>query len=162
MANWNTEATKSAFDARKFTTESLSNRTGRESGASSISGRSGGFLGMGASGYDIVGIDANKVDSMRESIRTYVKNIETYLDGVDPLADANGAFKGEEVQEAVRKYISTCKEYCKNLTSNLLAFSDQIGDVKNQWQIAMGKMSESINTGSQSYGSNDHYTETIQ
>ncbi len=157
MANWNTEATTTAFDARKFTTEGLSNRTGREKGASSISSHK-----WGSKGYDIVGIDANKVDSMRESIRTYVKSIETYLDGVDPLADANGAFKGEEVQEAVRKYISTCKEYCKNLTSNLLAFSDQIGDVKNQWQIAMGKMSESINTGSQSYGSNDHYTETIQ
>lgn len=162
MANWNTEATTSTFDAGKFTTEALSSRTGRETGASSISGRSAGFFGIGASGYDIVGIDANKVDSMRESIRTYVKNIETYLDGVDPLADANGAFRGEEVQTAVRKYIDTCKEYCKNLSSNLLAFSDQIGDVKNQWQAAMGKIAGTIDTGSQSYGSTDHYTETIQ
>lgn len=162
MANWNTETTKSEFDARRFTTDTIAGRTGRETGDSSISGRSNGLWGIGADGYDIVGINANKVEDMRQAIRDYVSAIEKYLDGVDPLASADGAFKGEAVQKAVATYITNCKEYCKNLTSNLLAFSDQIGEVKRQWLAAMDRMADSISTGSKSYGSSEHYTETIK
>lgn len=158
MANWQTSTTSSEFNAQSYSENMKNERTGREGGDSSISGRNpGGLFGWGASGYDIVGMDSNQVEPMRNAIDAYVHNIETYLDNINLMATADTAFKGEEVQEAVKKYLDTCKKYCINLTSQLLAFSDQIQDASDQWKKSTQNIAQNINNGAAGFGTGSKY-----
>ena len=157
MSNWSTESLKSEFDSNSFIKKNMHDfdRTFTETDYNFFEGR--------ASNYDVVGINANKVDDMRQAIRDYVKNIENYLDNIDPLENADGAFKSEEVQDAVSEYLKSLKEYCKNFTSGLLAFSDQIGAFKYQWLESTKRMASTITSDRNSINDiSEHYTERIQ
>ena len=126
MANWMNGVSESTFNAKSFSDSQISDREGTRE-ASNVRH---GWFGNGRA-YSVVGIDANRIDGMRSAIRDYVQAIEGHLDGIEPLANANNAYKSEEVQRAVQEYVQKVKDYCKNLTSQLLAFSDKLGDVKS-------------------------------
>lgn len=112
--------------------------------------------------YSVVGINVNQIDNMREAIRQYVSEIKNHLDGIEPLANADNAYKSEEVQRAVRDYISKVKQYCLNLTSQLLAFSDQLVEVKYAYLSKMSNIASDFNQKSTSFSEGTAYTESAQ
>lgn len=155
MANWMNGVSESTFNAKSFSDSQISDREGTRE-ASNVGG---GWFGNGRA-YSVVGIDANRIDGMRSAIRDYVQAIEGHLDGIEPLANANNAYKSEEVQRAVQEYVQKVKDYCKNLTSQLLAFSDKLGDVKSSWERATSEMSSTIGGASGSFDAGTKYTES--
>lgn len=154
MANWSNGASQSAFDAKTFTESTISNREGAREGSSA---GGAGFFGRS---YSVVGIDASQVDTMRSAIRDYITAIQTHLDGIDPLTNANNAYKSEEVQQAVQEYVQKVKDYCKNLTSQLLAFSDKLGDVKKAWDTATAEMASTVSGAGGAFDAASAYTES--
>ena len=148
--------TASTFDANSYTTNQTSQREGSRTGLNVDGAKRGLF------GESVVGINVGKVDTMREAIRNYVDAIRQHLDGIEPLADANNAFRSEEVQKSVQNYINTVKTYCMNFTSQLLAFSDKLGDVKKAYQQNMQSLSSSINSTTSAFDAGTQYKETIQ
>lgn len=156
MANWVNEAQQSSFEAQTYATSAISNRSAsRESSVQNTRGFFGGLFDQ----YSVVGLNANKVPAMREAIRNYVNNINAHLEAIDPKADANSAFKSEEVQEAVKNYVTKVKEYCQNLISDLLAFSDKLADVQAAWEAFSGSASSNINAASGGLDAGAKYTE---
>lgn len=110
MANWETEATQSGFDATSSMRNMMQGRERTNDSGSSFGGFEQTYEGIGTDlrldalgqheesawkwykpistigdtktvGYDIVGIKATEVPKMREAINDYVNNIITYLEG---------------------------------------------------------------------------------
>ena len=158
---WETSATQSAFDANAASTTMMSNRESNRSGAGNIAYGSGG--GLFKSAYSVVGLNVGQVDSMRQAIRDYVSRIESRLRAIEPLADASNAFRSNDqvVEQAVTANIEKVKEYCVNLTSTLLAFSDKLGDVKNSWTAATQQMASNISADTSANDAATKYQETI-
>ncbi len=144
MANWVTETSKSDFDAQGVASTLSANRDATREGAQNGAGFFHGFFG--ASGYSVVGISADKIPTMRDAIRDYVNSIRNHLDGIEPLADANNAFKGDDIQKAVKSYVEKVKEYCQNLTSDLLAFSDKLQDALDAWESSQRSMAQGVDS----------------
>lgn len=153
---------QSVFNASNYVNDQMSAREGYRNGNLGVYIRG---TGTQISNESVVGINVAYVDQMRDAIRNYVEKIKTHLEGIEPLADANNAFKNDEMQRAVQNYIGIVQDYCVNLTSQLLAFSDKLGDVKNAYKSTMESLAEQIdnNTGSFATNSNGRqYQETIQ
>ena len=113
-----------------------------------------------AAGVTVVGIDATKVPQMMEAINEYVEKVKKHLDGINPQADANKAFKGEELQRAVESYINRVKAYCFNLTSQLRAFSDKIADIQTAYNLSLQDAADNFNQMASALesGTNVEYT----
>lgn len=157
MANWTNEASQSGFDAKTFTTNTMSNRDVTREGAN-VSG--GGFLSGffgGGNSYSVVGINATQVDIMRGAIRDYVSRIQGHLNQIRADATANNAYKSEEVQQAVETYVQKVKDYCMNLASQLLAFSDKLADVRKAWEAATANMASQVGSASGSFDAGTRY-----
>ena len=110
-------------------------------------------------GLDVVGINVDKIPSMREAIRTYVKGITDHLDKIDATANSDSAFKSESVKAAVRAYVEKVKEYSMNLVSQLLSFSDKLQDVSDSWAASTNTLGDNINTTASAFGVGSRYTE---
>ena len=65
----------------------------------------------------------------KQEIRDYVKGIDTALAELKNY-DPEVAFKGEAVVPALKQYIEAVIETCGAITSNMLAFNDQLSDVQ--------------------------------
>ena len=72
--------------------------------------------------YDVTGIDANQVPSMQTAINTY-----------DSTADTAQAFSGEYA-DGVKKFVVGVTVACGNVISMLLAFNDQLDEVKTAYE----------------------------
>lgn len=95
--------------------------------------------------YNIVGININAIDEMRFAIRVYVENIESHLNSVQQDAMDTYAFKGQYAN-AISEYVQAVCDVVKSLTSQLLAFSDKLVDIKNAYQEKDINISSSINS----------------
>ena len=164
---WESETASSSFNAENYTTNQIAGREGLRSG-SVVSGvdRFGNNLARGFSNitglnlsYSIVGMDMTKVGAAREAISNYVAGIESHLNNIDALADANKAYKSEEVQAAVKSYIEKVKEYCINLCSQLRAFSDKLADASAAWERATSNMASTVQSNTGSFDAGTRYTE---
>lgn len=177
--NWGTETVSSSFAANagvvSHTETRGSQRTTGEANASianafgNVEGAATtqpGFLGIGertvGSGVSIVGMNITQATTMREAIATYCSDITTYINGLQPTADATMAFQSQQVNEALANYMASVKTYCMNLVSQLLSFSDKLADVANQWQAAAANMATQINsTAGDNFASGVAYTEQV-
>lgn len=81
----------------------------------------------------VVGINVNKIDEMRNSIKTYVNDIETHLDNVYVNTDPKAAFADPDMQVAVKEYIGGIMEVCRAYTSQLLKFSDMLKEIQDDY-----------------------------
>lgn len=163
MASWETEKVQSTFNAQDVINNTTSNRDSGRSGANSTTSSSGGGLfGFGA--YSVVGLNVASVPEMCEAINTWVEGIQTHLDNIDPLADASNAFRSEEnqVENAVQGFAENVKEYCKNLCSDLLAFSDKIRDVRDAWIKTTGNVAGTIQSDTAASDAGSRYQESIR
>lgn len=165
---WETQNVTSDFDARSYTNNQIAGREGARSGAigSANTGGVGNLLNFAngsawgnTGGYSIVGMDITKVDATRAAISDYVAAIENHVNGIDALADANNAYKSEEVQSAVRSYVEKVKEYCINLCSQLRAFSDKLADAKAAWESGAANIASTVSSGAGSFDAGTKYTE---
>lgn len=194
MASWETQATASGFDANAARNSIMEGRqrgnesqnfglglnTGgfEQSSHTTVSEGTGDYLLRGftfglydgreynttTSGYDIVGINGNQVEPMRQSIRDYVSEVQGLIDTtLSTSADqARNAFRGEEAIAAVNAYIDKIKDYCKNITSTLLAFSDKLADVGNAWKAAQENIAGNVNSSTGTFSEGTAYTESVQ
>ena len=118
--------------------------------------------GIGGSNNSVVGINVNEINSMVNAITEYCEAIENYIQGLNPAADSELAFKGEEVKAALNAYMDNVKLYCVNLVSQLLAFNDKLRDVRNQWQQYTANLAGNIGSASGRYSTGSRYNESIQ
>lgn len=165
MVRWESEFTSSKFDEKSATTNMISGRSGtRDSAGDTLSfSKSGGnIFGFGATTYSVVGLNVGSIDPMREQIRTYCGDIEKHINQIDPKADADMAFKSDLVQAAVSDYVEKVKTYCINLTSQLLAFSDKLADVKAVWEAGASNISDSVKNSNAAFDAGSKYTESMQ
>ena len=174
MATWETENAKANVVNTNaviggFTSERDASRT--SSGVLvTDSNKAGGFFDYSTHSagwtteYSVVGLNVESVDSMREAIRTWISGIQTHLSDIDPTASAAQAFRSTDgqVEEAVRLYIENCKQYCMNLTSSLLVFSDKLAEVRDAWVKSTGNLAGTITADTQATSAGTAYTETIQ
>lgn len=146
------------------TEQQISGREGsRTAAGETITGTiNNGFLGIGRSEYSVVGINVNGIANMRTAIRNYVSEIETHIGNIEAAANANNAYRSEDVQNAVSIYIEKVKSYCINLVSQLLAFSDQLEEVKAAYMAKMSNISSNINGRTTSFSEGTKYTENMQ
>lgn len=155
---WETQSATSDFDAKSYTNNQVAGREGQRSGAAG-GYNGGGWFGIGRQEYSIVGMDITKVDATRAAIADYVAGIENHVNGIDALADANNAYKSEEVQTAVRSYVEKVKEYCINLCSQLRAFSDKLADAKAAWESGSANIASTVSGSAGSFDAGTKYTE---
>lgn len=155
---WETETTTSNFNAGSYTTNQIAAREGLRSGATG-SYNAGGWFGIGAQEYSIVGMDITKVGATRAAISDYVAKIENHLNSIDALADASNAYRSEEVQAAVKSYIEKVKEYCINLCSQLRAFSDKLQDASAAWESGTANIASTVQSNTGSFDAGTRYTE---
>ncbi len=161
MANWEATQTVSEFDAKQAAQAAMDGRAATRTAADG-----GGILGslgslFGGGGLDVVGINAAKVPTMREAIRTSVSNLQAKIGEIDANADASGAYKSEEIQQAVVSYVESVKSYCSALISDLLAFSDKLADVENAWKTSSANFAGNISSSTSGLSDNSTvYTET--
>ena len=94
--------------------------------------------------YNLVGINANQIDDMRFAIRVYVENIESHLNQVVDFASDTYAFKGQYA-ESIKEYVQAVCDVVKSLTSQLLAFSDKLVEVKAAYEQKDINLASSIN-----------------
>lgn len=95
--------------------------------------------------YNIVGINANSIDDMRFAIRVYVENLEEHLNSVKQEAMDTSAFKGQYANSIV-EYVDAVCDVVKSLTSQLLAFSDKLVEIKEKYQEQDINLTKSINS----------------
>lgn len=155
---WESQTTTSQFDAKSYATNQIAGREGVRSGAAG-SYDGGGWFGIGRQEYSIVGMDVTKVDSARAAISDYVAAIENHVSGIDALANANGAYKSDDVQAAVKTYVEKVKEYCVNLCSQMRAFSDKLADAKAIWESGTANIASTVQSSSGSFDAGTKYTE---
>ena len=162
---WSSSTSGSSFNAGTATSSIIEGRGNRDTTAGDGFGAIGMMFGGRASrsDYSIVGIKAAQVEPMRQSIRTYVKNIESYLN--DALGNANAnmdtAFRGSALQESVQSYLTKVKDYCNNLCSTLLAFSDKLADVSNAWLAATQAMSGNVSDATGAFSAGTRYSDDM-
>ena len=173
--NFQTDTVTSSFDASASMNAMQGERDGQRTGNlgsaynAMVSNGQNSLMGwateqLGFGGYDssVVGINVNEINSMINAITDYCNAIETYLRDLNPAADSELAFKGEEVKAALNTYMENVKAYCINLVSQLLAFNDKLRDVRNQWQQYTSNLAGNINSTAGQYATGTRYTESIQ
>lgn len=107
--------------------------------------------------YNVVGLNVNKIENMRTVITDYVTGIQKYLDDFNPSAISAQAFRGEEVNEAVKNYIDSVKKYCMDSTSYLLAFCDKLTAVREAYQANMAMLGKQIDGSKSSLSNSSAY-----
>lgn len=157
MANWERQATQSTFNAQDAVNRAHDARAGSRT---AIGSNTDGLI-RGNSEFSVVGINASKIDSMRDQIRKSVSNLQTKVDQVGQDLTSSSAYRSEAIKPEVDKYIESVKEYCKALISGLLAFSDKLKDVQEAWiastQSFASEQVSSATSGMSSY--TEYYTE---
>lgn len=142
MAIWSTGTVKSTLDTSSKINSTIGSRTDTRSGSSS---------GVTSSEFDVVGINTADIPAMKDAIMSYVKRINNCLAKVD-IAKNTNAFRSEEVDKSLNKYITSEKKYCTDLVSQLLAFSDKLSDISEAWEKHSQRTSEEIKAGAASLG----------
>jgi len=74
---------------------------------------------------DVVGIDENQIDTMKQAIDDYVDALNEHLDTMESNATTSEAYKGSYA-EAVTEFVAAVKTCCYAVVSQLLAFRDQL------------------------------------
>ena len=156
MAGWETNATYAKqINADSYVNKAQAARDGKYKGIQTKASGTG-------KGYDLRGINATKIQGMIDAIETYIKNINKAIDKLDANASNAGAFKGSELQGAVKKYIQKVESYLKAYTTQLRAFEDKIIDVRNAWNSAQKSQATTINKTAGQFAEVKEYNRQLQ
>lgn len=92
---------------------------------SSVAGYVGSAFEVAKNGETFVGLQYSQIEPIRESIRTYVAEVQRVLDKLNEHANIDNAIKGE-AQAATKDYVRAVSEVARAYTSALLAYSDKM------------------------------------
>lgn len=185
MASWETEISKSNYDANSVVSNMETNRNrdaapnerpsifnwnkaedpnGDAFGTVGGEQKTGFFGRGGTQGYNIVGINGNEVGNMCSAISDYVTNVQTVLNSAIDTAEAdlNTGFRGSQAEAAVKAYLEKTKEYIKNLASSLNSFQAKLNDVGNAWVNAQGHIGTTINSSAGSFDAGKEFVVDVQ
>lgn len=169
MANWNTDNVQSGFQVNESIDSMIDARSASREGIQGtklkkFSTNKSTKPSMFASGLpSVVGINANQVSNVIAKIDSYLHNIESYVNDLDPTADAQKAFKSYEVIRSLSQYMDNVKSYVLNLVSNLKAFEDKLIDVSNTWKEYAGNLGTAISeTAGDNFAIGSSYERTFQ
>ena len=120
---------------------------------SSVQGWAGALFTTAANGSNFVGMNYNEVPNIRESIRQYVKNIQSVADGLNTDADANQAVHGE-ISEETKKYLNAIKDITDAYVSTLLVYSDKMYEYYEAYGKNDTQLSQNVSEEAKSLESN--------
>lgn len=124
-----------------------------------VQGYAGGLISTIQNGSPFVGMNYDQIPNVRESIREYVKAIQTAADELNTSAEVNQGVRGEIV-EATKQYVQAVKEVCDAYASQLLAYSDKMQEYYENYQSADTNLTENVTSeATQLSGSVETYTE---
>lgn len=158
MGTWRQEAQKVTWNVN----QGINAATDKASGMfdSLVSGVRAQMQGV-LNGTTVVGINVNEIPNMRNAIREYVTRLDEHLNSVRTNADTTQAFKGDYAI-AIQEYVSAICEACKCVTSQLLAFSDQLVKVQEAYQNRDVELKSAIGSSTSDVQSSfDKYQEQL-
>lgn len=185
MANWETAATTSNYNASDVINNQISGRQriqdgklfgseqlgeavdyGNTMSSSGTFTEKRSFLGLDflapdkIGQYSVVGIDGQQISNMTGAIEEYVGNVQTYLEeALKASEDAiSSAFRGGDAEKAFAAYLQKVKNYVHNLVSTLGAFQDKLNDVGNAWVQAQSQIGTNVNTSAGAFSEGTTYT----
>ena len=83
---------------------------------------------------DIRGINAKHVDAMKAAVTEYVERAQTEIAKLQTIeAGTVGAFRGEQIEAALKEHLGAVKEGTENLISRMLMFVDILEDIKRAY-----------------------------
>ena len=115
----------------------------------SVQGWAGSLFTVASNGSTFVGMNYDAVPTIRDAIRTYVKNVQTVTDGLNTDADANQAVHGE-IEAETKKYLQAIKEVADAYVSTLLVYSDKMQEYYEQYSERDTKLSQDVSDESAS------------
>lgn len=132
-----------------------------KSGLSSIQGWAGTAVNTASKGSTFVGMDYNKVDTIRQAIRDYVTTIQQIADYLNTDADPSKALKGDVVG-AVKTYLSAMKEEIDAFISTLKVYSDKMYEYAEAYKQSESNLTSDISdaaSAASGVASETEYTE---
>lgn len=148
MANWDNEVAQSNLNAGSYTSNQIAGREGSRAGVGNTT----------KSEYSVVGINVNKIPDVQNAIDEYVRGLEEHINQIEANADPNAAFLSEDVQASVKNYLEKVKTYCKNLESQLIAFSDKLSEVRTAWETGTKNIASGVDSSNAAFSEGTRYT----
>ena len=91
----------------------------------------------------VIGINANKVDSMNSAIKDYVDNLEKHLEYLKEYVKTNNDLF-LKYDEQLNNYILDITNTCNVVTNKLIDLKVQLDDVKQEYENQNKPMSEQL------------------
>lgn len=91
----------------------------------------------------VIGINANKVDSMNSAIKDYVDNLEKHLEYLKEYVKTNNDLF-LKYDEQINNYILDITKTCNVVTNKLIDLKVQLDDVKQEYENQNKPMSEQL------------------
>jgi len=110
-------------------------------------------------GVTVVGINVGEIPEMKKAIRGYVEDINKALENLKNY-DPKVAFKGDVLVPALEGYIDAVIKTCGAVTSNMLAFNDQLTEVQTAYANKDKSASSAIKQSAESTSS--AYTKYVE
>lgn len=114
--------------------------------------KEGGLFGIGAqdnskNANDFVGITPEMLSKITGAIDSYTNQLNSVLDQMPDAVDYTVAFRGTEVENAIKKFVTSVKEVCRSYLENLkLAESQIVESVEAQYKSSDANISEQLNS----------------
>ena len=124
-----------------------------------VTGYAGGLFNAAVNGSAFIGLNYDAVPTIRESIRQYVKNIQTAAEELNTSADSTQAVKGE-IADATKTYVAAVKNCLDAYATQLLAYSDKMQEYYEAYAQSDTNLSGNVSDEAKGLeGSVDTYTE---
>ena len=91
----------------------------------------------------VIGINANKIDSMNSTIKDYVDNLEKHLEYLKEYVKTNNDLF-LKYDEQLNNYILDITNTCNVVTNKLIDLKVQLDDVKQEYENQNKPMSEQL------------------
>lgn len=91
----------------------------------------------------VIGINANKIDSMNSTIKDYVDNLEKHLEYLKEYVKTNNDLF-LKYDEQLNNYVLDITKTCNVVTNKLIDLKVQLDDVKHEYENQNKPMSEQL------------------
>lgn len=91
----------------------------------------------------VIGINANKIDSMNSTIKDYVDNLEKHLEYLKEYVKTNNDLF-LKYDEQLNNYVLDITKTCNVVTNKLIDLKVQLDDVKQEYENQNKPMSEQL------------------